>query len=225
MIRPTLVAATMALLVGSGAWADDTKPELVPDPDWVARPGDKATLYDDGDGRVFIARDMFAFQDLVKGLKAKDTDGLRELMDKGKVAFEVSGTPILVIERHENQFIAGGVLALEVRLLDGANKGRVCWIYRASAARLIEKKPDPAIEKSRQVQAEAAARREAKEAEKARANAPAARAASLLNIARNLEKSGKPKPALENYRKIVKEFGDTPSAKEAAGRVRALEGK
>jgi TolA-binding protein len=51
----------------------------------------------------------------------------------------------------------------------------------------------------------------------------ATRAASLLSQARALEKSGKTEAALSYYRRIKKEFSDTPSAKTAAERIKALE--
>lgn len=50
----------------------------------------------------------------------------------------------------------------------------------------------------------------------------AARAASLLRIGQNLEKSGKTDAALANYKRIVKEFADTPAATTAKKRIEAL---
>ena len=58
---------------------------------------------------------------------------------------------------------------------------------------------------------------------KASASVPDARAASLLRIGQNLEKSGKAEAALTNYRRIVKEYPDTPAAKTAKKRIEALE--
>jgi hypothetical protein len=50
------------------------------------------------------------------------------------------------------------------------------------------------------------------------------RASSLLAIARNLEKSDKPRAALETYRKLVSEFPDSLEAKTAKERITAIEG-
>lgn len=65
--------------------------------------------------------------------------------------------------------------------------------------------------------------------EPARAGAPKAadvsRAASLLRLGQNLEKAGKPAAALPYYRRVVKEYPATPSAKTAAARVKAIEGE
>ena len=52
---------------------------------------------------------------------------------------------------------------------------------------------------------------------------PVARAAGLLRIGQNLEKSGKTEAALANYKRIVKDFAETPAAKTARERIKALE--
>ncbi len=51
----------------------------------------------------------------------------------------------------------------------------------------------------------------------------ASRAASLLKLGQNLEKAGKTTAATEYYRRIVKEFARTPSAKTAEARLKALD--
>ena len=50
-----------------------------------------------------------------------------------------------------------------------------------------------------------------------------ARATSLLRIGQNLERSGKTDAALENYKRIVKDYADTPSARTAKQRIEALQ--
>ena len=49
-----------------------------------------------------------------------------------------------------------------------------------------------------------------------------AKAASLLRLGQNLEKAGKTAAALDYYRQVVKLYPDTPSAKTAAERIKAL---
>src|SRR5262249_9568997 len=51
----------------------------------------------------------------------------------------------------------------------------------------------------------------------------ASRAAGLLRIGQNLERSGKTAAALDNYKRIVKDFADTPAAKAAKQRIEALQ--
>ncbi len=58
---------------------------------------------------------------------------------------------------------------------------------------------------------------------KAPASSAANRAAGLLRIGQNLEKSGKADAALGYYRRIVKDFAGTPAAKTAGQRIKALE--
>jgi YHS domain-containing protein len=50
----------------------------------------------------------------------------------------------------------------------------------------------------------------------------ATRAASLLRQGQALDKAGKSAAALEYYRRIVKEYPDTPAAKTASGRIKTL---
>jgi hypothetical protein len=58
---------------------------------------------------------------------------------------------------------------------------------------------------------------------KAAASTAANRSASLLRIGQNLERSGKTAAALENYKRIVKDFANTPAATTAKQRIKALE--
>jgi YHS domain-containing protein len=64
-----------------------------------------------------------------------------------------------------------------------------------------------------------------KEDARAAATKRAARGATLLRLGRNLEKSGKTSAALSYFRQIVKELPDTPAARTAAERIKALDGK
>lgn len=52
---------------------------------------------------------------------------------------------------------------------------------------------------------------------------PANRAATALRLAQNLEKSSKRDAALKAYRKLVKDFPDTPEAATATARIRSIE--
>ena len=51
----------------------------------------------------------------------------------------------------------------------------------------------------------------------------ATRAAGLLQVGQNLEKSGKTSTALGYYKRIVKEFPETPAAKTAKQRIKSIE--
>jgi YHS domain-containing protein len=62
-----------------------------------------------------------------------------------------------------------------------------------------------------------------KDGEKSPAAKAASRAASLLKLGQNLDKSGKTTAALSYYRRVVKEYPETPAAKTAAARIKALD--
>ncbi len=64
-----------------------------------------------------------------------------------------------------------------------------------------------------------------KDAPRTPAAKAAARAATILRMGRALERDGKTDQALHNYRQIVKDFADSPSAKTAKDRIKALEEK
>jgi len=53
----------------------------------------------------------------------------------------------------------------------------------------------------------------------------AARAASLLQVGQNLEKNGAAGAALTSYRRIVRDYPDTPAAKTAGERIKAIGGR
>jgi len=63
-----------------------------------------------------------------------------------------------------------------------------------------------------------------KDAARAGASKQATRAATLLRLGQSLEKSGKTTAALSYFRQIVKDFPDTPAAKTAGQRIKALGG-
>jgi hypothetical protein len=123
---------------------------------------------------------------------------------------------------------------LQVEALDGDDEGRSGWVHswcvkpvpkptpeqeQAERARLAEQEREERTRLEDQEQAE----RDRFE-EEGRIVAEK-RAAGLIRIGQNLEKSGKTKGALDTYRRIVKEFPDTPQAKAAAARIAAPGGE
>jgi hypothetical protein len=255
MMRPMAIAATTALLLGSTGLADEPKartrpdaPELAPEPGYKPKPGDRVTLYsvtkEGKPSTAWLAADRHDFRDFTKALNIRDRDEVREMRRDGRVIELDSGAGILVTDVDQVRYGAAEFdvsTMLTVRILDGPKKGRKLCIPEYFAARLIPKVTHSEAERAEKVadadRARAArdrARAEAIETadnaqiarDRARAEAAAkARAESLMLASKNLEKAGKAKAALENYRKVVAEFGDTPSAKPAAERIKALAGK
>jgi hypothetical protein len=103
---------------------------VLPDTEAIPAPGAEMILYNDGDRKpkVPITTGLFEFADMAKACKAGDARGIKELEEKKKLLWVEGLTSILVIERHDNPFIANGVHAVEARLLDGPYKGKVFWI-------------------------------------------------------------------------------------------------
>ena len=62
-----------------------------------------------------------------------------------------------------------------------------------------------------------------KDAGKKTASKAASHAATLVRLGRALERNGKTAQALSNYRQVVQDYPDTPSAKTAAERIKQLE--
>lgn len=190
--------------------ADPPKADLVVDLSWVPAPGDRAFAYSPDGSDRFAMADMFAFQDYVKAVKAGDTAGLKDLAEKGRLVLLKSKTPILVVERHTNPYLAGGVHAIELRILDGDYKDKKAWIYEGDVCRLFER--PRAVVVPRPVS-------------KPKPIDPAVKAANSLHAGENLERRGKVDEALKVYRELAREYPGTPSAATAAGYIKAITGK
>ena len=241
MLRPMLVAAAMTLLSISLCLADDHYGR-------VPVPGSGRSAAAGNDAQVTFAEtaagsSVAALDGLLKADRARDQVGARERLTSGKAFRLAAGTPVLVIAPHLRPLepsttysgpassfarsVGGGgfreefLETLEVRVMDGPLKGKALFVAVDAVA--LMKAPDPRIVAQRLRAAKAAEKKaEANAKVKARPADPAARAAALLQMGKNLQGDGLTDAALENYRKIIAEFADTPAAKEAAVRVKSL---
>jgi YHS domain-containing protein len=123
------------------------------------------------------------------------------------------------VSRFEDAF-AGDVADAPAVKAGGRSAGAAMKSARATKVREESDESSDASEASSADASKAAAR---KNEPKTAASSPAARAAGLLRIARNLERSGKTEAALKEYKRIVKDFAETPVAKTAKQRIKALE--
>jgi hypothetical protein len=151
-----------------------------------------------GAGNFPLLSDVPNFHRLKRAMAAGNLPVAVEMRGQGHLAWVANDVPATV------EAIEGG--AYRVRLLAGPQRGRQGWVDPAHA------RPDSSAEAS---------------SGPATGGVPspddrAGRAATLLRAAKNLEKAGKAKPALETYRRVVAEFGDMPAAGDAAARVKAL---
>lgn len=204
------------------------RPAMINDPMWSAKPGAHGEVIVEGaPGSVNGA----AFTNVQKFRDAKDQIGVKQLIDAKRVGSFGVGTPVLVIKTYRPEepaqvfssasSFAQSLLAralepkenwpIEVRMLDGEFKGQVRFFNEDDIGHLVPappKLPPPGT-------------RKAKPTYRPTGNAeePAARAATLLKLADNLRVGGKPAAAADYYKRIVKDFPGTPSAKAAAERL------
>jgi hypothetical protein len=179
---------------------------LMPDPTWVARPGDKVSIYVPDSPNAPAAFTRSDYDKMAKAFGANDQIGLVEWIEKKSMVLLPTKLQVLILQVEPTDDLP----ILEIRVMEGEHLGKKFWMFRWAVARLIEKPSDP----------------EPKPATPAKAAAKpvdrATRAATLLQSAKNLEKSGKPKPAIEGYQRIAKDFPDTPSARAAFVRLKEL---
>jgi hypothetical protein len=225
-------------------------PELVADESYSPKIGDEAylytaSIYSKGDKKgqhtdLPICSDFFAYKEFEKVLTAKDDEGYKELEQKHRLDHVRTGTRARVLERHEfpdngDVFIRD---AYEVRIMDGPLKGKKVWVIAGDVVRLVPKaKLTPSPEAQSKPVNEAVgitpmkvnspdridtAKEDAAKAAKEDAAKKARRAATLLKSAQNFEKADKPSGALIFYRQILDDFRESPQAKTAKERIKAL---
>lgn len=229
-------------------------PNFVPDPKWSPEPGDNALTYNKNGKPVFLAKDIFAYRDMIKSLSAGDTEGVNELARGRRLLVLDSLTPVLVIEVEENRLLTGGIDAIELRVKGGEHHNRSGFAMAPDLARLVDKRllppPPPSAEQlmdaamrkqeaeqAAQVQHEAQIQAEPKPRKlppyvlpkpkpKTLAKTSVARQASAaFRAAKELEAAYQTKECLAAYRKLVKDFPDSDEARLAKGRLKALTGE
>lgn len=234
MSRLFVLTCVVAGMISAATYADDPpakeQPEtkMEPDPRWVPKPGDKATVNEAGSpGGV----SYFAFEEFQKFRSAKDQTGVQSMLDK-KLVFPVpKGVGVLVLKRYQpervfstapmssedyraavqSSILSGAsrrVYPLEVRILDGERKDKVLFIAEDDIAKLIPVRVSPMIK--------------LKEKPKPKPVDPTARVKSLLRSAQILEKDGKTKGAVDYYKTVVKDYPKSEEAKVATARLKAI---
>jgi hypothetical protein len=240
IMSPVLAISLLISLQAPGPSADppanppaNSDVRRVPDDKWVPEPGDTAEIYSKDGSDIIAAFDIFAYGDLIKAGIANDIDGVRELGKQRRVGNIPDETPVLVIEAHDNPFIAPGPF-LELRIIDGQYKGLKIFAPNYWVARVVRipkpvqqvrtVRPETPAEKNARIKAEARDRLWVEQLlRQAKAREDQDKAASLLRLGQTLEKSGAIKGALSYYRETIEKYPQTPPAKTAAERVKMLE--
>lgn len=241
--RPPPAAAVVPAMPLVPAVAVAVAPVLVPDCDDARYDGlavdDLATLESpDGDmGAVWLAVKEGVLGELIAAEKRMDAGGdhpgesLSLLSATHQVQAYPDGTHVFILELTPR--------IARVKVAAGKDPGAIGWIQRGLVERFIPPfdgpwlawTPPPAESVSppsppRPARSLYDAMMEEKAAGRAEALATKTkRATSLLSSARNLERAGKTKAALDFYRRVLKDHPGTPQSAQAAGRIEAIGGK
>lgn len=207
--------------------ADAKPPELVPDPTWIPKPGDQASVYAAEGSGAYAAKDMFAYTALAKAAKANDDVGIDDLVEKKRVVVVPHLTRLLVIERHTNPYTTGEIKAVEARFQDGPLKGQTAWVPEQNVERLITAAELEAINRA---QGRASGRGTATDMTPKRkrktfkADRPANQASNAFQAARKFDSEKKTKEAVDAYKAVVRDFPNSPEARMSAARIKILAG-
>ncbi len=107
----------------------------------AAKPGDELVLGSDNDAfeDFRAAKDYFAGLEMMKLIKAEDTDGLAILVERGRLTSLPAGTRIKYIKRYESEIGQEVTYPMaEVRVLDGPKKDNVFFVGHNFCRRVID---------------------------------------------------------------------------------------
>ncbi len=248
-----LGALTLAVVSAAPAWSEDVPPKTVKvrDPGHV-KIGDHAELTDAAGeiGEIPNAADAISYGEMWKLIKAGDELGLEELNKAGRAGMLPADTKVLVLEVHDNRFIADHKVA-ELRVIDGKFKGRKIFVAEGLVCRVTEKvitpepeaMPDPDAGKSTAELAAENTRAYEDEVRRRGENVPPTRprdvdikasmdarktaaedkkAKVIFQTGKGMEIAGHPAEAIPYYRKAIEDYPETPTAKLAEARIKAL---
>jgi len=150
MLRPILATILVVGLTDLPATAQAVKPaapavEMVPDPGYSPRSGDRVHLIADptpGFSRASL------FDDYANSSKVDDPDHLRAMIDKGELVELEGKVPVQVLRylAPSDAREPGRRYPLEVRVLGGPRAGESWFVPESSVARLVPKVVHPPLE-------------------------------------------------------------------------------
>lgn len=168
---------------------------------------------------VCLCVDDKAWDEMLDAQNKGDLEEIAMLVAKEKVALVPRGTRVKCVET--------AFASIKLRVLEGLSTGLEGWLQKE----LVSKGEAPA---EHSIQGAPSSEREVDTRPPAKKRQPTPRSQPLdaeqlararFQTGRNLEKGGRDELAVTAYRKIVKDFPDTPQAKQAEERIKALTGK
>lgn len=149
------------------------------------------------------------------------------LLDAGTAVQVIALTPIPVARVQLPRGIATrGAFCTEIKVLDGEEKGKVLYTVMQQVVRYVtvpaaENEPAPRTKTGKSKSVKTKKKPPPAAAAKPAAD-PNARAESMLKLGQNLEKAGKTAGAIEFYAKVIKQFPQSPQARSAEQRIKAI---
>ena len=118
--------------------------DMVPDPSFRARAGERALLYAIQDGspldRLPLLKDVTAYDIYVRSVATKDGERLRELEEQGWLHWAAPGTRVLILDTQDRNH-TGAHTASQVQVGDDLLKNQTFWVPSDDITRLIHKEP------------------------------------------------------------------------------------
>src|SRR5262249_6793242 len=119
--------------------------DMVPDPAYQPRIGDRSVLYSIQDGypldRLPLLKDLTAYDIYVRSQKARDGERLGELEQQGWLQWAAPGTRVLILELQDRNH-TGAHLAAQVKVVDEWHKNQTFWTPSDDITKLIHKEPE-----------------------------------------------------------------------------------
>jgi hypothetical protein len=185
---------------------------------WEPAVGQDASIVNPQGGSVYVAFGDTAWTSLKNAVKANDKVGVDQLIEGKAAAAIPSATPVLVLKpidrRQMPRFVDGRMRSIsvptswEVRIKDGTLKDRVAIVSADYVGKLAS---------------EVAAASSAKRASKTfKADRPANKASNAFQAAKKFDTDKKLSEAVRSYNGVIRDYPDSPEARMAAARVKAL---
>jgi hypothetical protein len=119
--------------------------DMVPDPAYQPRVGDRSILYAIEDGRTLdrlpLLKDVTAYDIYVRSQQAHDNERLQELEEQGWLWWANPGTRITLLAIQDRSH-TGARTVSQVRAVDDRFKNQLVWTPTEYIARLIHKEPE-----------------------------------------------------------------------------------
>jgi hypothetical protein len=119
--------------------------DMVPDPAYRPRIGDRAVLYALQDGsaldRLPMLKDLTAYDVFVRSQENRDGERLLELEEQGWLHWAPPGTRVSVIAVQDRNH-TGAHTATQIRITEGGYKNQTFWLPSDYVTRLIHKEPE-----------------------------------------------------------------------------------